>query len=107
MTLFRVLAWATGVVLLVLIFVAVPLKYFADQGGLSAVAGMVHGIVLYPAYVIVSFVLGYRARWSLPRIVLVILAGTVPFMSFVAERAVVADLRREQAGAPAAPGPPA
>ena len=90
---FRVLAWLTGIALLVLVFVAMPLKYLADEPWLSDRLGMLHGMLLYPAYVIVAFVLGYQARWTLTRTILVILAGTVPFMSFVAERSVLHQLR--------------
>jgi len=105
---FRVLAWVTGVLLLLLVLVAVPLKYAGDRPWLSDQVGVVHGMVLYPAYVVVAFVLGYRSRWSLLRIVAVLLAGTVPFMSFVAERRVTAELRRAPGPAPAAaPAPPA
>ena len=64
-------------------------------------------MLLYPAYVVVSFVVGYQARWSLTRTVLVILAGTVPFMSFVAERSVLRQVRSARQPQPAAPGQPA
>ena len=104
---FRVLAWLTGIALLVLVFVAMPLKYLGDEPGLSDKLGMLHGMLLYPAYVVVSFVVGYRARWTLTRTVLVILAGTVPFMSFVAERSVLRQVRSTRQPEPAAPGSPA
>jgi integral membrane protein len=41
---------------------------------------------LYLIYVVISVDLWYRTRLPLGRMVLVVLAGTVPFMSFVAER---------------------
>lgn len=104
---FRVLAWLTGLALLVLVFVAMPLKYVADEPGLSDQVGVVHGMALYPAYVIVAFVLGYQARWSLIRTVLIILAGTVPFMSFVAERSVLRRVRASEQPPAPAPAPPA
>ena len=106
---FRVLAWLTGIALLLLVFVAMPLKYLADEPWLSDRLGMLHGMLLYPAYVVVSFVVGYRARWTLTRTVLVILAGTVPFMSFVAERSVLRQLhgQAQTPEQPAAHAPPA
>ena len=104
---FRVLAWLTGIALLVLVFVAMPLKYLGDEPALSDKLGMLHGMLLYPAYVVVSFVVGYQARSSLTRTVLVILAGTVPFMSFVAERSVLRQVRSARQPQPAAPGQPA
>ena len=103
LTRFRVLAWATGVALLLLVLVAMPVKYLADDSTLVAVVAPVHGW-LYVAYVVTAFVVAYRLRWSPLRTVLLLLAGTVPFMSFVAERRVLRQVRatRDQ---PAEPGP--
>ena len=39
-------------------------------------------------YLIAAFMLAIRARWSLLKTVLVMAAGTIPLMSFVAERRV-------------------
>ncbi len=87
LTRFRFMAYATGIMLLVLVFVAMPLKYLADEPGPVDLIGPVHGL-LYFGYVIIVLDLAFRRRWSLWRTVLVMLAGTVPFASFVAERRV-------------------
>jgi integral membrane protein len=86
---FRIVAYVVGVFLLVLVFVAVPLKYFADQPSLTAIIGPVHGF-LYMVYLVVAFDLAVRAKWPFGRTILVLLAGTIPVMSFVAERKVSA-----------------
>ena len=86
---FRVVAYVVGVFLLVLVFVAVPLKYFADAPMLSAIVGPVHGF-LYMLYLVVGFDVAVRAKWRFGRTILVLLAGTIPVMSFVAERKVTA-----------------
>jgi hypothetical protein len=44
--------------------------------------------------VIVTVSLGFRLRWPPLRYVLVLLAGTIPTMSFVAEHVVTRALRR-------------
>ena len=90
-TRFRVMAWTTGCLLLVLVLVAMPLKYVGDDERLVRVVGVLHGW-LYLAYLVTAFTLAYRLRWSIGKTVLVLLAGTVPFMSFVAERRVSAEL---------------
>ena len=41
--------------------------------------------------------LGRRARWSWKRLLLIALAGTVPFLSFVAERSATKDVRAKLA----------
>lgn len=82
---YRVLANVVGVVLLVLVLVAMPAKYLADRPGLVSAIGPVHG-VFYMVYLAATFDVGRRFRWPLMRTVAVMLAGTVPFLSFVAER---------------------
>lgn len=91
---YRVLAYIVGTGLLLLVLVAMPLKYFADSPGMVAVVGTAHGF-LFLVYVLAAIDLAIRARWSPVRAVLVLVAGTIPFLSFVAERKVTADLRRD------------
>ena len=97
---FRIMAWVTGVLLLVLVFVAVPRKYWGDDETLVHVVGVLHGW-LYMAYLVAAFLLAYALRWSLSRTLLLLLAGTVPFASFYAERRVLRELKAP--GSPAAP----
>ncbi|MFD2080403.1 integral membrane protein [Actinopolymorpha cephalotaxi] len=95
LTVYRVMSYVTGVVLLALVLVAMPLKYFADTPGPTMVVGQLHGF-LYMAYVVVVLLLGFSLRWRPVRMLLVMLAGTIPFAAFFAERRIVADVRREQ-----------
>jgi integral membrane protein len=87
---YRVLAYATGVFLVVLT-VNIVLKYVLDTAHLGDWLAIIHGW-LYLAYVIVTVDLWFRSRQQdverLPfwRTTLVVLAGTVPMASFVAER---------------------
>jgi integral membrane protein len=89
LTRFRVLAYVVGVFLLVLVFVAMPLKYFAHEPTMVAIVGPAHGL-LYMVYLVTAFDLAVRAKWPFVRTLLVLLAGTVPGMSFVAERKATA-----------------
>ena len=82
---YRVMAWVVGVLLAALFLVAVPLKYAAGLDGPVAVIGTAHGW-LYAIFFLTACDLALRARWSLRGTVLVLLAGTVPLLSFVAER---------------------
>jgi integral membrane protein len=88
---YRALAYITGVALVFLVFVGVPLK-IAHHDQVVAVVGVLHGY-LFPIYVLFTLDLSRRARWSLKRTALIALAGTVPFASFFAERSVVHGLR--------------
>ncbi|MGL5828178.1 MAG: DUF3817 domain-containing protein [Angustibacter sp.] len=86
---YRIMALLVGIGLLVLCL-EILLKYGFDNPVLDWWA-QVHGF-LYILYVIVAADLGLTARWSLRRILLVLLAGTVPFFSFLMERRIVASV---------------
>lgn len=91
---YRVMAYVTGVMLLVLCF-SIYLKHGPAQNPTPVeITGTAHGY-LYLLYLITATDLAWRARWSLVKTVLVLLAGTVPFMSFVAEHYVTRDLRQK------------
>lgn len=105
---YRVMAYVVGTLLIVLVCIAVPLKYLADKPGMVAIVGVIHGW-LYMALIITAFDISRRARWSWQRLILIALAGTVPFLSFVAERSATKDvqpkLAAERARAPGSQNP--
>lgn len=87
---YRIAAYATGVMLLVLT-ASVVLHYgFGDRR--LAWSAPVHGF-LYMGYLVTTVLLGTSVRWRPGRMVLVALAGTIPLMSFVAERSVTGEMR--------------
>jgi integral membrane protein len=93
---YRVMAYVTGVMLLLLVFVAIPLKYFGHDPGPVVVIGTAHGY-LFIIYLVTALHLGILMRWRLLRLGLIMLAGTIPFMSFIAERSVVRQVRTSTA----------
>jgi integral membrane protein len=106
---YRAVAYAVGLGLAVLVFVGMPLKYAADQKAVVATVGPLHGL-LFIVYLLATADLARRCRWSLTRTALIMLAGTVPLMSFVAERDVTRRVRAAIAAgqgmtAPVAPAP--
>jgi integral membrane protein len=82
---YRVMAWIVGLLLIALILVAVPLKYAGGLDDPVTVIGTLHGW-LYAIFFVTACDLALRARWTLKGSVLVLLAGTIPILSFVAER---------------------
>ncbi|MBX6355518.1 MAG: DUF3817 domain-containing protein [Micromonosporaceae bacterium] len=99
---YRVMAYVVGVALALLVVVGMPLKYLADQPQLVATVGPVHGF-LYIVYLVTTFDVGRRSNWPLTRMGLVMLAGTIPFLSFYAERHVTRWVR-DAAPAPVTTG---
>ena len=88
---FRVLAYVVGVMLLALV-TAMGFKYLGDRPHGVEVIGPIHGFV-YAVYLAIALDLALRAKWSIRGTLLVLVAGTVPFLSFVAERSVTRHVR--------------
>ncbi|HMK62353.1 MAG TPA: DUF3817 domain-containing protein [Acidimicrobiales bacterium] len=82
---YRVLAYTTAVLLVVLVFAGIPLQLWAHDLWVVRIVGTMHGY-LYLVYLLVAFHLTRRLRVPLVWMVLVLLAGTVPFCAIVAER---------------------
>lgn len=84
---YRVMAYVVGVMLLVLLFVAMPIKYLGHNAGPISIIGPIHGF-LYAVYLLATLSLGTRNLWTFRRTIGVMLGGTVPFLSFWLERRV-------------------
>lgn len=102
---FRIMAWVTGVLLAVMSVVGLPLKYgfgLADTGIIGALYSfgwIAHGW-LYILYVITGLDISFRMRFSVMRTLAVLLAGTIPFASFFADRVVTRSVHERLAAAP-------
>ncbi len=88
---YRIMAYVVGT-LLIILTVGVVIKYTTGSDTLVAVAGTIHGF-LYMLLIVTAFDLLLRVRWPITRLLLIALAGTVPFLSFVAERSVTKSVR--------------
>ena len=89
---YRVMANVVGVLLILLVVIAVPLKYWADIPEPVTVLGTAHGW-LYALFFLSAVDLALRAKWTLKGAVVTLVCGTVPFLSFVAERTVTRKMR--------------
>ncbi len=81
---YRVMAYVTGVVLVVLCFVGIPLQV-AGHPAVANDVGVVHGI-LYIIYLITAWLLARRLGLAAKPTVIMLLAGTIPVMTFIVER---------------------
>ncbi len=89
----RLIALIEGISYLLLLGVAMPLKYLWGMPIAVRVVGMAHGIlfVLFCAALFQAFL---ERRWTLFRAGLVFVSSLVPFGTFVMDR----ELRREEQG---------
>ena len=89
LTFFKVMAFIVGIGLLVLVAEMVLSYGFDKKGDQNPLAWwpQPHGFV-YMVYLVATALLGFRVNWPLTKIVLVMLAGCVPFLSFWVEHRV-------------------
>ncbi|NIY68385.1 DUF3817 domain-containing protein [Streptomyces malaysiensis] len=102
LTRYRVMAYITAVMLLVLCTCMV-FKYGFDTGeDLTLVVSQVHG-VLYIVYLVFAFDLGSKAKWPFGKLLWVLVAGTIPTAAFFVERKVTHEVEPLVSGAEPAP----
>lgn len=101
LSLFKVMATVAGIALFVLVIVVV-IHYGFDNARPSQTWSPIHGVI-FMVYVYSVANLGLKARWSLGRMVRVMLAGVVPLLPFFVERSVAAEVEQQLAGS-APPG---
>ena len=77
----RYSALLEGLSLLLLLFIAMPLKYMFDQPLMVEVVGMAHG-VLFILYCVVLLGVGVKFKWLGMPLVLSFIASFIPFGTF-------------------------
>ncbi|MDX5320396.1 MAG: DUF3817 domain-containing protein [Bacteroidota bacterium] len=82
---FRLVALLEGVSFLLLLFVAMPMKYMGDNPVLIRPLGMAHGI-LFVAYLLLLVVVKEDQKWSFGLLVKSALASILPFGTFYADK---------------------
>ncbi|AZI26140.1 DUF3817 domain-containing protein [Pedobacter sp. G11] len=85
LAIFRKVAVAEGVSYLLLLFVAMPLKYFADMPLYVKYTGWSHGLlfVLYAATLVLAW---QEQKWKFGKAVLIFLASLLPFAPFIVDK---------------------
>jgi integral membrane protein len=81
----RKIATAEGISFLVLLFIAMPLKYIWGMPAAVKMVGWVHGL-LFVLLCLALLQTMLAARWSLGRAAIVFVAALLPFGPFVLDR---------------------
>lgn len=87
---FRKVAVAEGISYLLLLFVAMPLKYFADLPLAVKYTGWAHGL-LFVAYVACLVMAWQETKWKFGKAVLIFLASLLPFAPFFVDKNLKAE----------------
>lgn len=78
---FRWIAILEGISFIVLLFVAMPLKYQFNMPKAVSVVGMAHG-VLFVAYIIFLYMVWQVQKWKFSKAILGFVVSLVPFGTF-------------------------
>lgn len=97
---FRKIAFAEGVSFLVLLFIAMPLKYFAGMPMAVTIVGSAHGILFVAFFILLREVRSeYKKNWNW--VFKAALASFLPFGTFVMDKQWKKEQEEILAGAPA------
>ena len=91
---FRIISYLEGISYILLLFIAVPIKYYANDPTLVKLLGMPHGL-LFIAYVILSLVNSKKHDWNFSKTLVVLISSIIPFGTFYVDyKYFKTDLRR-------------
>jgi integral membrane protein len=90
---FRRIALLEGISLLILLFIAMPLKYFMDLPLAVKYFGWIHGI-LFIVYVVFLLKVWIELKWKFQKVVLAFLASIFPFGTFLLDKKLKEDVNR-------------
>ena len=82
---FKWLARAEGISFLILLFIAMPLKYIWDDPSWVKVVGMAHGM-LFVAYIAWATFVKEIKKWNFKTFAIVVLGSILPFGTFYIEK---------------------
>jgi integral membrane protein len=81
----RIIAFTEGMSYLILLFVAMPLKYIWGQPAAVRNFGSAHGL-LFVLYILYVFLCTIEYRWGLMKTLILLAVSIVPFGNFYADK---------------------
>ena len=85
---FRLVAFLEGLSFIILLFIAMPMKYLDDNPEPVRVVGGIHGF-LFVAFAILLVMTWVEKRWSFKTAFLVFLSSLVPFGTFYIDHKIL------------------
>lgn len=82
---FKIISTLEAISFLVLLGIAMPLKYIWDLPQMVQVVGMAHG-VLFVLYIIGAFYIYNKLKWKPATLAIVIFCSVIPFGPFYVEK---------------------
>ena len=85
---FRIVANCEGVSFLVLLLIAMPLKYFAGFPQTVLIVGWIHGL-LFITYMLTGLQVKTTHNWSLKKTFIAVIASVIPFGPFILDKKIL------------------
>ncbi|WP_338733949.1 DUF3817 domain-containing protein [Mangrovimonas cancribranchiae] len=85
---FRIIALLEGISYILLLFIAVPIKYIGHDPQYVKLLGMPHGL-LFVGYIVLAILIGKELQWKTKTFTLVILASIIPFATFYVDQKIL------------------
>ncbi|MCC8438553.1 DUF3817 domain-containing protein [Brevibacillus sp. M2.1A] len=79
---FRIIGFIEGISYLILLGIAMPLKYYLDAPATVKVVGLLHGW-LFLLYILALAHVAFKKRWSILKVIGAFIASLIPFGNFV------------------------
>lgn len=77
----RIIGFLEGISLIVLIFIAVPMKYGYNDGSLTKMLGPIHG-TLFLLFLLNAFSTGIEQKWKARTTGMILVSCFIPFGTF-------------------------
>lgn len=87
----RVIAFLEGCSLLILVFIAMPVKYLLDMPEATKAIGLVHGI-LFIVFIFATIVISISQKWNISRVMMVMASSVLPFGTFYIDKKILSKL---------------
>ena len=91
----RFVGWWEGASFLLLLGVAMPLKYLAGDAGAVRTVGMAHGI-LFILYILAALQAAVQYHWTVKRTLTILVASVLPAGPFIADAKVLRQAQTDE-----------
>ena len=88
---YRLTAFLEGVSYILLLFIAVPIKYLLNEALYVKILGMPHGI-LFILYILFSIIAKIKYNWNFRKFLVISIASLVPFGTFYIDKKYLTEL---------------
>lgn len=88
---YRLTAFLEGISYILLLFIAVPIKYLLNEALYVKILGMPHGI-LFILYILFSIIAKIKYNWNFRKFLVISIASLVPFGTFYIDKKYLTEL---------------